>query len=384
MVGVRRQPQWQWTHAQLFFLFEILAFVRHASAEFDPYQLNGGLVAAVAGRNYCLVAVDTRLVGPSGYDLLERRHLQSRLWTATVPSPATTTTTTARTTPRSVFQGDGSLCFPPLAEQQQGNPNCQDDNYSQRNDNAQLQDTGRGWWSTTSQYNASPILIASAGCQADCEFLKRRMRFDVRQSLLSGELTTTPTTVDNQHDHPITAASGSTCLVGNIAVLLSHILYERRGFPWYAFCIVAGLEAASPSFGSSSDRQEHHEGQVHVYDALGSYEQVAVASAGIGQQLLQPILDRAFSSRQGQEEQQTTTQSGVVDKDDTVVLSQTGCPLVVDQSAQEAAEILIQAFRAVSERQTTVGDFVVLCCMERRPGSDTTQVSTRAVPLKRH
>jgi hypothetical protein len=35
---------------------------------------------------------------------------------------------------------------------------------------------------------------------------------------------------------------------------------------------------------------------VYVYDAIGSYEKVAVACAGTGRELLQPILDRSFSS----------------------------------------------------------------------------------------
>ena len=50
--------------------------------KFEPYQLNGGLVAAVAGRNFVAIASDTRFMGEGGYEILSRNHLSSRLWTA--------------------------------------------------------------------------------------------------------------------------------------------------------------------------------------------------------------------------------------------------------------------------------------------------------------
>ena len=76
----------------------------HASSHsnFDPYVMNGGLLAAIAGRDYMILATDTRLMGSSGYDVLERYHTSSRIWcpvsvvTTATSSCSTTTTSTER------------------------------------------------------------------------------------------------------------------------------------------------------------------------------------------------------------------------------------------------------------------------------------------------
>jgi hypothetical protein len=61
------------------------------TSDSDPYVMNGCLLAAVAGRDFAVLATDTRMMG---------NHVSSRLWAAT---PAQTVTTTDLVAP------DGSL-----------------------------------------------------------------------------------------------------------------------------------------------------------------------------------------------------------------------------------------------------------------------------------
>jgi 20S proteasome subunit beta 6 len=206
-----------------------------SKAEFDPYQLNGGLISAVAGKGYVIVAADTRL--SRGYEILTRTHISSRIW--------------------KVGRSNSFIV-------------CNSNTHSNNNGKQTNSDPGGG----IITYKQPVInvhdgaFIASAGCSSDCEALKRRMQMDVRA-------------------HTDWNSGGSLSVTG-IATALGHTLYSRRGFPYYSFCIVAGME-------SSSDEKNNNVGVVHVYDAIGSHERVAVAAAGNGREMLQPILDRFFS-----------------------------------------------------------------------------------------
>lgn len=272
--------------------FHVFFFASCASplinASFEPYQLNGGLVTAVAGKDYCVVASDTRL--STGYEIYTRRHLTSRLWTA----------------------GDDILCGP------DGSLVLEEKKISVK---------------------TAPIWIASSGCAADCEALKRIIRFEVRAS-----------------QHWNTALLG----VNSISFLLSQVLYQRRHFPYYSFCVVAGLNDG--------------EGAAYVYDAIGSFEQVAVATAGTGRELMQPILDRLFASQHEADE--------VIKSSGTATM-----PHVVETrvrcSAEEAVARLIRGYKSVAERDIGVGDSVVLCVTQRNENGDTT-CRVMSVPLKTH
>lgn len=265
------------------FLLSVLLVL--TTAEFEPYQLNGGLVSAVAGKDYCLLASDTRMMD-GGYEIFTRDHLSSRLWGIA---------------DHKFLHQDGSLTLKEGTEEVTSKPST---------------------------------FVASAGCSADCEALKRHLRLDVR-------------------------AHGANLYPHQVAALLSNTLYQRRGFPYYAFCVVAGCGTAG--------------GEAYVYDAIGSYEQVAVASSGTGRELLQPILDRLFTSSSSAF-QSGVTIAGVMPK---VVSTQVDC------EAEEAVERIIQAYQAVTEREIGVGDSLVIFVTQQRTDGQVACKTIR-VPLKQH
>ena len=205
------------------------------------------------------------------------------------------------------------------------------------------------------QQSISPILIGSVGCQADCEQLKRMMRSELRTALYFGEITIDNSSNarhhhnNNNNDFIITTNSIS---IETIAVLLSQILYYRRTFPFGCYCILGGM---------SYDGM----GQVYVYDAIGSYEQLAIACTGTGFELLQPILDRQFnslipSSSLSSSSARATSSLQYSKNIRRPSSLQVDCPTV-----EEAIRILTKAYRSVSEREIGVGDHVVFYSIQR-------------------
>ena len=64
----------------------IVYFLFHATASpFDPYLLDGGLVTAVAGWDYILIASEMRLTD-GRYGIRGCHHLGSRIWSAYLSS----------------------------------------------------------------------------------------------------------------------------------------------------------------------------------------------------------------------------------------------------------------------------------------------------------
>jgi len=265
-----------------------------AGAQFEPYTLNGGLVSAVAGKNFCIAASDTRMIGEGGYVLESRNHLSNRLWSVDDDTLMVDIEDSLRSGPDSVEVRE-----------------------------IDLEDT-------TVSY--APIFIGSSGCSTDCCQLQRTVRADFRAASYFGQI--------------------SRSDPDQVANMLSQTLYERRGFPYYAFCVVSGLDYQGRKGGGGDCC-----GKAYVYDAIGSYERVAVAAAGTGRELLQPILDRMFEARSDNRQ--------------------------VDGTANEAVETLCKAYRSVSEREIGVGDKLVLHVSEMKTNG---KVSRRVlvVPLKQH
>lgn len=100
-------------------------------------------------------------------------------------------------------------------------------------------------------------VLASAGCHSDVITLQR---------YLSARVT--------QYEH----AHGKEMCASAAAQLLCSTLYSRRFFPYYAFCMIAGLDPEG-------------KGAVYGYDAVGSFKRDTYGAMGSGQNFVMPILD---------------------------------------------------------------------------------------------
>jgi 20S proteasome alpha/beta subunit len=350
-----------------------------ASDRFNPYANNDGLCAAVAGRDYVLIATDTRM-SAQGYQILERHHVSSRLWTvASVPSTEAASASTDAAP-------DGSLRIDlRLPHNDDFDPT---DPLVLLRDTADvpaalLPDANQHSELSSSSCGDGGVWVASAGCSADCEQLKRSVRSKLRAAMHYGEV---PAAITPDQ----------------VAVLLSDTLYSRRTFPYYSFCLVAGLSPTTFTGRDGAERNRMSGGQVYAYDAIGSYEQKAAACCGTGFQLMQPILDRRFRAALIPAASSSSLSSAVAaasadDDGDAAAAAMMGMQQQrsgvvhsiperqVDCTVEEAVEILLDAYRAVAEREIGVGDRVVLYCMERRE-NDHGRYRTRiwTAPLKKH
>lgn len=104
------------------------------------------------------------------------------------------------------------------------------------------------------------------------------------------------------------------------AQLMSVTLYYRRFFPYYAFCMIAGLDAEG-------------KGAVYGYDAVGSFKRDDYGCMGSGQNYIMPILDNLIGHKNRHDERK---------------------PL----SAEEAVAIVKDVFVTVTERDIYTGDSV--------------------------
>jgi 20S proteasome alpha/beta subunit len=117
-------------------------------------------------------------------------------------------------------------------------------------------------------------------------------------------------------------------------------------------CVLAGL---------------HHDcGHVYGYDAVGSYEELAVTCAGQGRDLLQPILDQQFTSVPRAATTAIVSAAGATQQR---VVGHVPCTVVDCASPEEAVHILLNAYRSVSEREIGVGDHVMFYTVQKRPAS---------------
>ena len=325
----------------------LLSIAATTSAKFDPYQLNGGLVTAVAGKDYVLIASDTRLTD-GGYGINSRRYLSGRIWSASSSSLLQSSLACSPSVASSSwnvfpaqFEPDGSLSMPPRNSLNMPSQVGVDENELSVMSNS-LHQVG---YTSTTQTNL-PVLIGSAGCASDCESLKRRVRLEIDAL---------------EFDFP----TGVTLGVQSIANLLQQVLYGRRGFPFYSFCVVAGIDNRDCDGGT---------GAVYVYDAIGSFERVAVGCSGTARELLQPILDRLFS--ESSKEVSDSDAGSQLGHHDVMSVSVTEQRMgvagslrppvrtTVNCSWEEAVHNVARGYQAVAEREISVEDEIVICVLK--------------------
>jgi 20S proteasome subunit beta 6 len=145
----------------------------------------------------------------------------------------------------------------------------------------------------------SYTVLASAGCKTDVDQL--RSVLDIRGKMYQ-----------YNHRKPMSTPS--------FAQMLSVTLYGKRFFPYYAFNVLAGIDAQGV-------------GAVFSYDAIGSFERTQYSAAGSGQAYVIPFLDNVIGNHNRLEEKPTLL-------------------------AQEVVELLKDAFLSAGERDIYTGDQV--------------------------
>lgn len=144
------------------------------------------------------------------------------------------------------------------------------------------------------------------------------------------------------------------------ARMLSNMLYQKRFFPIYAFCILGGID----STGSPA---------LYTYDAIGSYQKTRIASVGSGGTLAEPILDSVILRHHRQHLDATTTTTS---SSSDASASNNNTDDDWNPSPEKGVEYSHQVFTAVSERDIYTGDAVEIYLI-------TTKGITRYIrPLK--
>lgn len=106
--------------------------------------------------------------------------------------------------------------------------------------------------------------------QPDAHIVLSVVGFAADGNALRERLETYVTMYRHHHGKQITLAA--------CAQRLSHILYQKRFFPFYVTCLLGGLD-------------EQGKGALYSYDPVGSYERESCRAAGAASSLIMPFLD---------------------------------------------------------------------------------------------
>eukprot|EP00727_Mastigamoeba_balamuthi_P005927 m51a1_g1954 putative proteasome subunit beta type 1 (231) ;mRNA; f:1020634-1021800 len=218
----------------------VKAHTQHKS-QFDPYVDNAGTTLALAGKDFVVVAADTRM--SLGYAIPTRSH-------------------------HKIFK------------------------------------------------LTNKCVLSASGMQADMRALVKRLEMELERF---------------QHQH------GKQMSAPALAQFLSNTLYYKRFFPFYAFCILAGLDDANRPW-------------VWTYDAVGSFQATTQTAQGSASGLVQPLLDCHIARANRVEAQ----------------------PHVL-ATAEEACAIAREAMTSAAERDIHTGDWMDICVVDAN-GVRTDQV----------
>ncbi len=123
---------------------------------------------------------------------------------------------------------------------------------------------------------------------------------------------------------------GKPMTVSACAQRLSHILYNKRFFPYYVHAILGGLD-------------EDGKGALYSYDPVGSYEREQCRAAGAAASLIMPFLDNQVNFKNQYEPGSGTGHN-----------LQTVAPQPLPQNHVE--DLVRDAFTSAVERHIEVGD----------------------------